>query len=127
MPTPAPASAMTRPRLAAVRRDEPVAAAAADDAVEHISGGLLGVRVVEKMREIRTVHDVLSKRRGGSFAHEQFRTRLHIAARWRVAAAAEGTAAAAARLRPRHSGVEAAGPAAARVVQERAQEEATSW
>ena len=45
-----------------------LAAVAADDAVEDLRRGLGLVRFVEEMGEIRTVHYVLSKRRGGSFA-----------------------------------------------------------
>jgi hypothetical protein len=57
-----------------------LAAVAADDAVEDLSRGLDGVRLVEKMGEIRAVHYVLSKRRGGSFALLQFRDGLGAAA-----------------------------------------------
>jgi len=50
-----------------------LAAVAADDAVEDLSRGFAGVRFVEEIGEIRAVHYVLSKRRGGSFAQLQFR------------------------------------------------------
>jgi hypothetical protein len=56
-----------------------LATVATDDAVEDFSRGLGGVRFVEEMGEIRAVHYVLSKRRGGSFAQLQFRDGLRTA------------------------------------------------
>ena len=105
-----------------------LAPVATDDAVEDFSRGLGGVRFVEEMGEIRAVHYVLSKRRGGSFASCSFETVFAPPQpRPTASAIADGSGRLKRRLPRRHTGIEAAGEGSRAVLQEGAQEEGTSW